>query len=226
MPYLKYPQLSSNGLHSQGDNTSSAHPQGGVVQDKVALTSDRKATTQPASVPHRIRPRPSNSKNARSQSTNTRKRNKVPFTLHVDPILKAAVKRQAETDKVSASSCGSDLLEAMIRQTIHQQQAATLESTLESIIDRKIGKRDARLAHLLVRILFAVEQTRIIDTNALSRMPGVTPALLNAILDKSHQDARAKITYRNPQLEDIYQELQAMFSETEERGEEKKPPPK
>ena len=196
----------------------------GVVQEKVALTSDRKASLQPASLPNGQRPRGTESKYARVQSSHTRQRNKVPFTLHVDPLLKAAVKRQAETDKITASGCGSALLEAMVRQTIHMQQAATLESALEAIIDRKLSRRDDRLASLLIHNLLSSERTLIITTQLLNLTPGLTPAIVAQILDKAAKDARRKIANRNPQLEEIIRELKEMLAANED--EETSEPPK
>ncbi len=103
----------------------------------------------------------------------------------------------------------------MLRQKLHIQQAATLETVLETIINQIIGKRDARLAHLLVRNAFASEQTRNLVANVLSRLPGVTPAMLEQILDRSAQTAKSKITQSSPQLEDILTELEAMLDEKE-----------
>ena len=125
----------------------------------------------------------------------------------------------AELSGISASAEASALLEEMLRQKLHIQQAATLETALEKILNRIIGKRDARLAHLLVRIAFAVEQDRIINTNILSRMPGVTPALRDQLLDRSAQAAKSKITHSSPQLEDILKELEEMLSQQETKAE-------
>jgi hypothetical protein len=198
----------------------------GVVQEKVALARDRTATTQPASVPRGQRPRGTDRKNARVQSSHTRKRNKVPFTLHVDPLLKAAVKRQAETDKITASGCGSALLEAMVRQTIHKQQAATLESALEAIIDRKLRRRDDRTASLLIHNLLSSERTLILATQLLNLTPGLTQEVVAQILDKATRDARRKIATRNPQLEDMIKELKEMLAAKEDEKEEEREPPK
>jgi hypothetical protein len=135
----------------------------------------------------------------------------------VSPLLKAEVKRQAEIDGISASAAGAALLEWAIRQKLHLQQAATLETALETILNRIIGKRDARLAHLLVRIAFSCEQGRSLDSTILSRMPGMTPAILEEILDRSAKAAKKKITQTSPQLEDILKELGEMLTKNEEQ---------
>jgi hypothetical protein len=219
MPDQKYPQFSRNVFLPRSDDTVSAQPLRGVRQDKVALTSDRKGTKQPASVSNGIRSDRSGMSLSRSQNHPARTRAKVPFTLHVDPIIKAEVHRQAEINGISASAEGSDLLEAMLRQKLHIQQAATLETVLEKIITRAISRRDARLAHLLVRIAFAAEQGRGLDSTILSRMPGMTPALHDKILDRSAKAAKKKITHSSPQLEDSMKELEEMLSQKEGRAE-------
>jgi hypothetical protein len=53
------------------------------------------------------------------------------MTLHIDPILKAEIQRQAELNGNSASSEGGAMLEAKAREQLHKQQAATLEVTLQ-----------------------------------------------------------------------------------------------
>jgi hypothetical protein len=185
-------------------------------QDKVSLARDREALRQPASRQHRLRSAHRNGSSARVHRRHTAAYRTEPFTLHVSPLLKAEVKRLAEIDGVSASATGSALLEWAIRQKLHVQQAATLETALETILNRIIGKRDARLAHLLVRVAFACEQGRSLDSTILGRMPGITPAMLEEILDRSAKAAKAKITQSSPQLEEILKELQQMLAEKEE----------
>jgi hypothetical protein len=143
----------------------------------------------------------------------------VQLPLWVKPIVKAEVQRTAEINGISPSAQGAALLEEMLRQKLHIQQAATLETVLEKIITRAISRRDARLAHLLVRIAFAAEQGRGLDSTILSRMPGMTPALHDKILDRSAKAAKKKITHSSPQLEDIMKELEEMLSQKEGRAE-------
>jgi hypothetical protein len=189
----------------------------GVGQDKIALARDRTGITQPASRQQTPRSQEVNSRNIRSHRRHTFNYRTATLTLHPNPILKAEIKRQAEIGGLSISAAGTALLEWAIRQKLHLQQAATLESAFESIITRSIGKRDARLAHLLVRIAFSAEQGRSLDSTILSRMPGMTPARLDQILDRSAQTAKSKITHNSPQLEDILKDLEEMLSQKEGR---------
>jgi hypothetical protein len=141
--------------------------------------------------------------------------------LWVKPIVKAEVQRLAEMNGLSPSAQGAALLEEMLRQKLHIQQAATLETALEKIITRAISRRDARLAHLLVRIAFASEQGRGLTSTILSRMPGMTTTLHDQILDRSAKAAKKKITHSSPQLEDIMKDLEALFAEHEGRERER-----
>ncbi len=208
-----------NSHHSLPDETSvdGERPRDGGWQDKVALSRDREASGQPASRQHPSRSAQGNGISPRGHSRRSRARRTEPFTLHVSSLLKAEVKRQAEMDGLSASATGAALLEWAIRQKLHLQQAATLETALETILNRIIGRRDARLAHLLVRIAFSSEQGRSLDSTILSRLPGMTPDMLEDILDRSAQAAKAKITQTSPQLEDILQELGEMLTDKEKQ---------
>jgi hypothetical protein len=217
MPYRKYPLSARTILLSQSDDPLSAQPRRGVRQDKRGFASARKGIRQPARFATPSARIGMNNPVARSQNHVSASAPKVQLPLWVKPIVKAEVARAAKINGISPSAQGADWLEVMARQNLHMQQAATLETALEKIITRVIGKRDARLAHLLVRIAFAVEQDRIIDTNIYSRMPGVTPEMRDQFLDRTAKAAKKKITQSSPQLEDIMRELEAMLSQKEGR---------
>jgi hypothetical protein len=219
MPYRKYPQSTRTVLLSQSDNTNSAQPLRGVRQDKRGLTAARNSIKQPARTATPSARIELNNAFSRSQNHFNANAPRVQLPLHVKPIVKAEVQRMAEINGISPSAQGADLLEEILRQKLHIQQAATLETALERILNRIIGKRDARLAHLLVRIAFATEQGRILDTNILSRMPGVTTTIRDKILDRSANAAKSKIKQSSPQLEDILKELEEMLSQKEGTGE-------
>jgi hypothetical protein len=218
MPYQKYPQSARNVFLPRSDDTVSAQPLRGVWQDKRAKLPARKGIKQPArSATPSARDKVNNNL-ARTQNRLSAAAPLVQLPLWVKPIVKAEVQRIAEMNDISPSAQGADLLEEILRQKLHIQQAATLETALEKIINRAISRRDARLAHLLVRIAFASEQGRGLDSTILSRMPGMTPPLHDKILDDTAKAAKKKITHSSPQLEDILKDLEAMLSEQEGRG--------
>jgi hypothetical protein len=221
MPDQKFLQFSRNGLASQSHDIVSAQPLRGVRQDKRGLTSARKSTKQPARTHPPAARITLNNTSSRSQNHFSANAPKVQLPLHVKPIVKAEVQRLAEINGISPSAQGAALLEEILRQKLHIQQAATLETALEKIITRAISRRDARLAHLLVRIAFSAEQGRGLGSTILGRMPGMTDEELNNILDRSAKAAKKKITHSSPQLEDILKDLEAMLSEKEGRGRER-----
>jgi hypothetical protein len=218
MPYQKYPRLSRNVPLAQSDDTFSQQPLRGVRQDKRGLPSARKSIQQPARIATPSARVAVNITPARSQNHFSASAPKVQLPLHVKPIVKAEVQRMAEINGISPSAQGAALLEEILRQKLHIQQAATLETALEKILNRIISRRDARLAHLLVRIADTVEQDRIIDANILSRMPGVTTNIRDQILDRASKKAKSKIKQKSPQLADIMKDLEALLSQSEEQA--------
>ncbi len=102
--------------------------------------------------------------------------------LWVNPIVKAEVQRQAELTGLSVSATGAALLEEILRQKLHVQQAATLETVLEKIIAKSHRSLATRLSWLLVRIAFDTGQNRVLATNTLGMQEGMTEDLLKEIL--------------------------------------------
>jgi hypothetical protein len=238
IPHPPQPQLASlterpHSLfseHHQDAGAKGGHARGrGVGQEKVSLTGDRQSTTQPAAGTEVARTPDADTNAARSQSLTSVKRSKVPFTLHVDPLVKADVAEQARLDNISASQEGADLMREMLHQKLHTRKAATLGSVIEAIIDRKFSQRDNRLAYLLLSNLLATEETRYIQANMFSRLPGVTPQLYDAFMDKAAEEARRKLGRRKPHLTHLKAMLHELAdilaaTEDEEQGEQQKPP--
>ena len=71
-----------------------------------------------------------------------------------------------------------------------------------------MAKYSTRIALLLVRVAFESGQTRALVTNILGRQPGVSPELLNTILDGSGKTAKGNITRKTPQLAAILEEVE------------------
>jgi len=77
-------------------------------------------------------------------------------------------------------------------------------------------ERDARLAWLLVRIAFAVEQTRAIDANILGRQNDMTEEKLKNILTMTKRTAKSNLTRRNPELEELIVAVKQWLEEEEQ----------
>jgi hypothetical protein len=189
-----------------------------VWQDKRGIASDRAGSSQPASVQQGQRsPRMTNI-SPRSQDIPFVKTKAVPMQLWVNPIVKAEVQRQAELTGLSVSATGAALLEEILRQKLHVQQAATLEKVLEKIIAKSNRSLATRLSWLLVRIAFDTGQTRVLATNTLGMQEGMTEENLKEILATADKRTKANLTRRTPQLADLMEAVEKWLLEAEKEG--------
>src|SRR5260370_8205081 len=97
------------------------------------------------------------------------------------------------------------------------EYGALLQPIIEQAIAKQMRSYSNRIAILLVRSLFASEQTRSLVTNILGRQPGVSQPVLEHILNGSSSVAKRKITRLTPQLKAIYVEVKQWY--------QKLPPP-
>jgi hypothetical protein len=192
----------------------------GVRQDKGASKRARIATNQPAPRGQATRSQQLNNDTSRSQNKTTAKRKTVHLTLWIKPIVKTELKRLAEQEGLSVSSVGAAFLEKAMQTKLDLQYGALLQPIIESAIRRQMHSMNTRLAFLLVRVAFASEQTRSLATNILGRQQGVTPSVLNEILDDSSKAAKGKITHRTPQLEELIAEVERWFQEEDNKTHE------
>lgn len=135
------------------------------------------------------------------------KRKTVQVVGWIAPQLKAELERIADQEKLSLSRTVASILEEGVRQKLHIQHAILLQPIIETTISREISRTSNRLAALLVMAVFASEQTRGIITNLLNRQPGMTPTILDHILDGSRKTATRNLTRHSPQLEKIMTEI-------------------
>ena len=122
------------------------------------------------------------------------------MTLHIDPILKAEIQRQAELNGNSASSEGGAMLEAKAREQLHKQQAATLEVTLERIFTKANRRMAKRLAFFLTAILFDVGETKVLTTNVLGMQKGMSEDMLKDILIDADRQTKRRLSRKYPEL--------------------------
>jgi hypothetical protein len=196
---------------------SGQQPRNGVWQDNPTPPTARRTTTQPAPLKNSPRPQESQTKTQRSQKPSSSQRHTIHLTLWVRPRVKAELQRIAEQEGISVSAAGAAFLERALQQSIYTQQQVLLDPIIDKAIGKHFRSYSSRLAVLLVRVAFASEQTRSLVTNILGRQPGVTPEVLNRILDGSSSAAKGKITYKSPQLESIIAEVEQWFSEQEHK---------
>jgi hypothetical protein len=189
-----------------------------VRQDKGAEYRARIASSQPASPTRAMRAHALKTNTPRSQNKPKPKRQTVQLTIWLKPRVKAELQRIAMQETLSISATGAVFLEKAIQSSIHEQHGALLERVITQAIGRSMRAYSNRLVLLLVRVAFESSQTRSIVTNILSRQPGVTPEVLNTILDGSAKTAKRNITRRTPQLEAIIEEFGTLFQQGEEEA--------
>ena len=109
---------------------------------------------------------------------------------------------------MSLSAAGAAFLEEALRQKLHVQQAVLLQPIIEQAIRKQMRGISTRLAWLLVRVAYDGGQTRSLVTNVLGRQPGVTPEILQTILENSGKTAKGNITRRTPQLTELIEAVE------------------
>lgn len=189
-----------------------------VRQDKGAEYRASPASLQPASETKNTRAHGLNTEKERSQNRPSTHSKAEKVTIWLPPKVKAELERIAESENLSISATGAAFLEKAIQSSLHEQHGALLETVISQAIGRSMRAYSNRIALLLVRVAFDAGQTRALVANVLRRMPGVTPELLNTILDGSMNMAKRNITTRTPQLEELVKEMEAMLRDNEGSG--------
>ena len=185
-----------------------------VWQDNPAPQRDRAASPQPAPPKNEMRPHQLSTNPSRSQ-TLPKKRKTVHLTLWVKPSIKAELQRIASQKALSISITGAAFLESALQQNLHTQHTALLDPIISKAIGKHMRSYSTRIALLLVRSIFASEQTRSLTTNILNRQPGVSQPVLEHILNGSSNAAKRNITRITPQLQTMIAEVEKWMQEGE-----------
>ena len=96
----------------------------------------------------------------------------------------------------------------MVRQKIHQQQAATLEVTLERLFAKANRRIAKRLTRLLVMILFDLGHTKVVTTNLLGMQKGMTEDMLKDILTDADRQTKRRLSRKYPELTGFTQAIE------------------
>lgn len=144
----------------------------------------------------------------------TAKRQTVHFTTWVKPSVKAELQRIAQAEGLTVSRTGSVALEEWLARRSHVQHRGIFQPMIEQAIAKEMRAYSSRIATLLVRSMFASEQTRALATNILGRQPGVTQPVLDHILDGTSDTAKRNITRVTPQLASLISEIDAWLTQT------------
>jgi hypothetical protein len=178
-----------------------------VRQDKPRTISARIGTSQPAPQKKGMRPHRANTDAARSQKSPIPKRKTVHLTLWVKPGVKEELQRRARSEGISVSATGGAFLEQAMQQAIDMHYGALLLPVIRQGIRNEMHAYSNRLAMLLVRSLFGVEQTRALVTNILARHSGIEQTEFDAIMEGSKNTAKRNIKHLSPHLQDLVNEI-------------------
>src|SRR5437667_3187353 len=144
----------------------------------------------------------------------TAKRQTVHFTTWVKPSVKAELQRIASAEGLTVSRTGAAALEEWLARRSHIQHRGIFQPMIEQAIATQMRAYSSRITMLLVRSMFASEQTRALATNILGRQPGVTQPVLDHILDGTSDTAKRNITRVTPQLANLIREIETWLTQT------------
>jgi hypothetical protein len=161
-----------------------------------------------------------NTKTPRSQK-HIVSRKTVQVAAWVNRPIRDQLLHMAQTEGLSMSQTIASLLEEILRQKLHQQQAATLPAIIDQSVAKAHRSFATRLSALLVRIAFDTGQTRVLTTNILGRQPGMTEKLLQNILQAADKRTKANLTRRTPQITELITAVEQWLLETEGKEERK-----
>jgi len=132
----------------------------------------------------------------------------------VMPSVREAYQQIATTEGVSLSRAGATALAEWLARRSHIQHRGIFQPMIEQAIAKEMRAYSSRIVMLLVRSMFASEQTRALVTNILGRQLGVTKSVLEEILDGTSDTAKRNITRVTPQLATLITEIEHWLTQT------------
>ncbi len=181
-------------------------PTGGVGQDNGAMNSARPKQAEPARWEETSRahqcceyitpPDASFSPQKRAAKTHREK-----ITAWVPRPLGQEVKRVAAVHQVSVSIVATRFLELGTLHSLHTQQAALLQPLVEQAVCQGQHEQTDLLKQqnqVLRQALYRISQTWQYAANILPRLDGMTPELLQEIVDSSNEAAKRDLRRLSP----------------------------
>src|SRR2546421_4876346 len=148
-----------------------------------------------------------------TQEQSQPKRQLVKITIWARPAAKDELQRVADAEGLTLSRTGAGALEDWLARRSHIQHRGIFQPMIERAIAKEMRAYSSRLALLLVRSMFASEQTRALVSNVFGRQPGVTQPVLEHILDGTSDTARRNITRVTPRLATLIREVEQWLAQ-------------
>ena len=149
--------------------------------------------------------------------THSTKRKTVQVAGWVLPQKKARIQAIAKQQGISESKVVGGLIDKALQTDADLQYGAMLTPVIQSAIHKEMQALTNRLTFFSVRNTFDSGQIRGLVINILGRMPGITPELVNEIVDDAAKGAKRRIVSRTPQFDAFLTELKKWFDEKEKK---------
>jgi hypothetical protein len=214
MPINIRTQATQNIYQNQSNSQTTKQLPKFLRQDKYAPSRVRTASSEPVTLKISARTQQKNTKSPRSKN-HSKKRQTVQIAAWVKPPIRAELERVAKQEGLSISQTIAALLEQALRQNLYTQHTALLEPIIDKSLGKHMRSYSNRIATLLVRALFAGEQTRSLVTNILGRQQGIDQPILEKILNGSSNAAKRNITRMTPQLSELVEEINKWMEKEE-----------
>jgi hypothetical protein len=195
-----------------------------VRQDKGALTIARAEAYQPDPLQKGSRARLLNNAEIRSQKTNLTRVKLVHTTLHLHPLVRRVLEQKAAEANVSISAIGAQALYEWATSTIERQHATTLKTELRQMLREELQAFGNRIVFFLMRVAFPAEQARILTTNVLKwvvKLAGLDLKAYYKMVDDSSSMARKNIIAKSPQIKDLMEKWEGMFTDDKSKAQGK-----
>lgn len=183
----------------------------GSVQDNPTPPRARAASPQPAPRKTEMRPPPFEEYKNDTHPGKPGGGKRRHTTTHLKPRVRADLDRLAAEVGLSVSATLAAIAEWYFQQSLYTQHAATLDSALEKGIGRHMKVHSDREAALLARLIQKVELLIQIDTQILSRQPGVDGKTLEDLMQHADEQARASITRTTATEKKVISDEKAAF---------------
>lgn len=141
------------------------------------------------------------------------KRQTIQITSWVKPSVKAELQHIADTEGLTLSRTSGAALEEWLVRRSHIQHRGIFQPMIEHAIASEMRAYSSRIALLLVRSLFTVEQTRAIVYNILRQQPGMTDEQLDDIMDGSKNTAKRNLAQVAPELTPLVSEIERWLTQ-------------
>jgi hypothetical protein len=137
---------------------------------------------------------------------------------------KIGVEQKAAEANVSISAIGAQALYEWATSTIERQHATTLKTELRQMLREELQAFGNRIVFFLMRVAFPAEQARILTTNVLKwvvKLAGLDLKAYYKMVDDSSSMARKNIIAKSPQIKDLIEKWEGMFTDDKSKAQEK-----